>query len=114
MQGHFELALGCVERVGGTLSGGKQVYMVVRVRNRMGISIYIWNVATESEVAATIGSTATVYPHGSVRDVNELKATVDRHRRGMSNSGMGCYKERKCQNLPLPSRPQPLPVVPPL
>ena len=27
----------------------------------MGISIYIWNMATESEVADTIGSTATTY-----------------------------------------------------
>ena len=29
----------------------------------MGICIYIWNVATESEVADTIGSTATSSVH---------------------------------------------------
>ena len=40
--------------------GEKQVYSVVKgCGTGMGICIYIWNVATESEVADTIGSTAT-------------------------------------------------------
>jgi hypothetical protein len=34
---------------------------VVQVRNRVGISLYVWDLATESEVAATRGSTATMH-----------------------------------------------------
>jgi len=40
--------------------GETGVYGGELVKNMMGISIYIWNVATESKVADTEGSTATL------------------------------------------------------
>jgi hypothetical protein len=52
-----------VERVRGTSSGENGcICGSVRVRNGMGISIYIRNVATESEVAGLHCSTATPSP----------------------------------------------------
>jgi hypothetical protein len=42
--------------------GEKQVDVLVQVRKQVGISLYLWDLATESEVAAIRGSTATGTP----------------------------------------------------
>ena len=40
---------------------GNRCVLWLQVENRVGISLYLWDLATESEVAATRGSTATLY-----------------------------------------------------